>query len=61
MTLALKTCARGLLTFAQFTVVAACVLSLGIIAALNCLGVRKRARACQIPGVLFDRLTDRAA
>jgi hypothetical protein len=61
MSLVLKACARGVLTFAQFTIIAALVVSLALIAALNCLGARKRSRACEIPNVLFDRFSDHAA
>jgi hypothetical protein len=61
MTFVVKTCARGVLTFAQFSVVAVCVLSLAVIAALNCLAARKRSRPGEIPNVLFDRIRDRAA
>jgi len=61
MSLALKACARGVLTFVQFTIIAVLVVSLAVIAALNCLGARKRSRACEIPNVLFDRYGDHAA
>ena len=61
MSLALKACARGVLTFVQFTIVVAFVVSLALIAALNCFGARKRSRACEIPNVLFDRYGDHAA
>ena len=61
MSLALKTCARGLLTFLQIIIVVAVVVSLAVIAALSCLGARKRSRACEIPNVLFDRFRDHAA
>ena len=61
MSVALKTCVRGLLTFVQFTIVVSCVVSLAVIAALGCLGARKRSRASEIPNVLFDRFRDHAA
>lgn len=61
MSLALKACGRGVLTFVQFVVVTAVVVSLAVIAALNCLGARKRSRVCEIPNVLFDRFRDHAA
>ena len=60
MSLALKACARGVLTFVQFVIVVAFVVSLGVIAALGCLGARKRSRASEIPSVLFDRFRDHA-
>jgi len=60
MSLALKACARGVLTFVQFTIIAAFVVSLAMIAALSCLGERKRSRACEISNVLFDRYGDHA-
>ena len=61
MSLARKACARGLLTFLQITIVVAVVASHAAIAALGCLGARKRSRACEIPDVLFDRFRDHAA
>ena len=61
MSLALKACARGVLTFVQFTIIAALVLSLALIAALNCLGARKRNRASEIPNVFLHRYGDHAA
>jgi hypothetical protein len=61
MNLVLKACARGMLTFVQFTIIAALIVSLALIAALNCLAARKRSRACEIPNVLFDRFSDHAA
>lgn len=61
MSLALKTCARGVLTFVQFIIVVAFVVSLAVIAALGCLGARKRSRASEIPNVLFDRVRNHAA
>ena len=61
MSLALKVCTRGVLTFVQFTIIAGFVISLAIIAALSCLGARKRSRACEIPNVLFGRYGDHAA
>jgi hypothetical protein len=61
MSPALKTCARGVLTFVEITIVVTCVLSFAAIAALGCLGGRKRSRASEIPNVLFDRFRDHAA
>jgi len=61
MSLALKACARGLLTFLQIVIVGAFGVSLAVIAALGCLGARKRSRACEISNVLFDRFRDHAA
>jgi len=61
MNLVLKACARGVLTFVQFMIIAALVVSLGLIAALNCLAPRKRSRASEIPNVLFGRYRDHAA
>jgi hypothetical protein len=61
MSLALKACARGVLTFVQITIVVAFVVSLAVIAALGCLGARKRSRIPEIPNVLFDRFRDYAA
>jgi hypothetical protein len=61
MSLALKACARRVLTFLQFIIVVAFVVSLAVIAALGCLGARKRSRASEIPNVLFDRFRDHAA
>ena len=61
MSPALKACARGVLTFLQIMIVVTFIVSLAVIAALNCLGARKRSRACEIPNVLFDRFRDHAA
>jgi hypothetical protein len=61
MSLALKAFGRGVLTFVQFSIIAALVVSLALIAALNCLGARKRSRDCEIPNALFDRFRDHAA
>jgi hypothetical protein len=61
MSLALKACVRGLSTFLQIIIVVTFVVSLAVIAALSCLGARKRSRACEIPNVLFDRFRDHAA
>ena len=61
MSLALKAFVRGLLTFVEITIVVIFVLSFAVIAALGCLGARKRSRTCEIPNVLFDRFRDHAA
>ena len=61
MSLASKACVRGLLTFVEITIVVIFVLSFAVIAALGCLGARKRTRASEIPNVLFDRFRDHAA
>jgi len=61
MSLALKACARGVVTFVQFMIVVGFVVSLAVIAALGCLGVCKRSRASEIPNILFDRFRDHAA
>jgi hypothetical protein len=61
MSPALKACARGVLTFVQFIIVVAFVVSLAVIAALGCLGARKRSGASEIPNVLFDRFRNHAA
>ncbi len=61
MSLVLKTCARGVLIFLQIMIVVTFIVSLAVIATLNCLGARKRSRACEIPNVLFDRFRDHAA
>jgi len=58
MTLAVKACTRSVLTFVQFTIIAALVVSLALIAVLSCLGLRKRSRTCEIPNALFDRLKE---
>ncbi len=59
MAAALKVFTRGTLIFFEITIVVLFVTSLAAMAALGCLGVRKRNRASQIPGVLFDRLNPR--
>jgi len=56
MAAALKAFTRGMSTFCEITIVVLFVASLGAMAALGCLGARKRNRASEIPGVLFDRL-----
>jgi len=56
MAAALKAFTRGMLTFCEITIVVLFVASLAAMAALSCLGTRKRNRACEIPGVLFDQL-----
>jgi hypothetical protein len=61
MSPALKACARGVLTFVQFIIVVAFVVSLAVIAALGCLGARKRSGTFEIPNVLFDRFRNHAA
>jgi len=54
MAAALKAFTRGMLTFCEITIVVLFVASLAAMAALGCLGTRKRNRACEIPGVLFE-------
>ena len=61
MSLALKACARGLLTFVQIIIVVAFIVSLAVIAALSCLATRKRNRPCEISNVLFDQFSDHHA
>ena len=56
MAAALKVFTRGTLTFFEITIAVFFILSLAAMAALGCLGVRKRNRSCEIAGVLFDRL-----
>jgi hypothetical protein len=56
MAAALKVFTRGTLTFCEITIVVLFIALLAAMAALGCLGVRKRNRASEIPGVLFDRL-----
>jgi hypothetical protein len=56
MAAALKLFMRGALTFVEITIVVLLIASLAAMAALGCLGMRKRNRASEIPGVLFDRL-----
>jgi hypothetical protein len=55
MAAALKVFARGTLTFVEIIIVVLFVASLAAMAAIGCLGPRKRNRASEIPGVLFDR------
>lgn len=55
MAAALKVFARGTLIFFEITIVVLFIASLAAMAALGCLGVRKRNRPSEIPGVLFDR------
>ncbi|HET9366964.1 MAG TPA: hypothetical protein VFO22_02755 [Candidatus Udaeobacter sp.] len=56
MTAALKVFTRGTLTFFEITIVVLFIASLAAMAALGCLGPRKRNRPSEISGVLFDRL-----
>jgi hypothetical protein len=56
MAAALKVFQRGTLTFFEITIVVFFVVSLAAMAALGCLGGRKRNRASEIPGALFDRI-----
>jgi hypothetical protein len=56
MAAALKVFTRGTLTFFEITVAVLFIASLAGMAALGCLGARKRNRPPEIPGVLFDRL-----
>ena len=55
MAAALKVFTRGTLIFVEITIVFLFIASLAAIAALACLGTRKRNRASEIPGVLFNR------
>jgi hypothetical protein len=55
MAAALRVFARGTLTFVEIIIVVLFVASLAAMAAIGCLGARKRNRASEIPGVLFDR------
>src|SRR5215472_8363443 len=65
MSLDLKACARGLLTFVQIIIVVAFIVSLAVIAALSCLATRKRngpakfLMCCSINSAIITRL-DRA-
>jgi hypothetical protein len=63
MAAALKVFTRGTLTFFEIIIVVLVIASLGAMAALGCLGVRKRHRAPEIPRVLglFDSTMDRDA
>ena len=56
MAAALKVFARGTLTFFEIAVVVLFIASLAVLAALGCLGARKRNRPSEISGVLFDQL-----
>ena len=51
----LKTFTRGMLIFFEITIVVFIVASLAAMAALGCLGTRKRYGASEIPGPLFNR------
>lgn len=52
MAAALKAFTRGTLTFFEITIVVLFVTSLAAMAAVGCLGARKRNRAAEIPDVL---------
>jgi len=56
MAAALKVFTRGTLTFFEITIVVLFIASLAAMAALGCLGVRKRNRPAEVSGVLFNRL-----
>jgi hypothetical protein len=56
MAAALKVFTRGTLTFFEITIVVLFIASLAAMAALGCLGPRKRNRPSEISGVLFNRL-----
>ena len=56
MAAALKVFTRGTLTFFEITIVVFFIASLAAMAALGCLGARKRNRASEISGELFNRL-----
>jgi hypothetical protein len=57
MVAALKVFTRGTLIFFEITLVVFFIASLAAMAVLGCLGSRKRNRALEIPGVLFDRFS----
>jgi hypothetical protein len=60
MAIALKVFTRGTLTFFEIAIVVLFIASLAAIAALGCLGTRKRNRPSEVSGVFFDQLkTDR--
>jgi hypothetical protein len=56
MAAALKVFARGTLTFFEITIVVLFIATLAAMAALGCLGVRKRNRPFEISGVLLHQL-----
>jgi len=56
MAAALKVFTRGTLTFFEIAIVVLFIASLAAIAALGCIGVRKRNPLFEISGVLFDQL-----
>jgi len=56
MAAALKVFTRGTLTFFEITIVVLFIASLAVMAALGCLGPRKRNRPSEFSGVLFNRL-----
>ena len=56
MAASLKVLTRGTLNFFEITIVVLFIASLAAIAALGCLGPRKRNSPSEISGVLFDRL-----
>ena len=56
MAAALKVFTRGTLIFFEITIVVLFIASLAAMAALGCLGPRKRNRPSEISGALFDRL-----
>ena len=53
---ALKVFTRGTLTFFEISIVVLFIASLAAIAALGCIGTRKRNRPFEISGALYDQL-----
>jgi|EndMetStandDraft_7_1072992.scaffolds.fasta_scaffold553148_1 hypothetical protein len=56
MAVALKVFTRGTLTFFEIAIVVLFIVSLAAMAALGCIGVRKRNRPSDVSCVLFDQL-----
>jgi hypothetical protein len=52
----LKLFTRGTLTFFEISIVVLFIASFAALAALGCIGVRKRNRPPEVSGVLFDQL-----
>ena len=57
MAAALKVFTRGTLIFFEITIVILFIASLAVMAAVGCLGVRKRNRPSEVEGGLFDELS----
>jgi len=55
MAAALKVFTRGTLTFFEIAIVVLFIASLAVIAALGCIGARKRNRPFEISSALFDQ------